>query len=702
MVPSSIRLKNFYSHLDSEIDFTKFNSVLLIGNTEGDYGKSNGSGKSAILESILWCLFNRSRTSMMNDIIRWGETTCSVEMEFDHAKKRYKIIRSRNRKNSTSSVEFFYLNQLGEWSDLSGSTSGSTNSIIESTIGLDYKTFVNSIYFRQNDISEFAESDPAKKKDILKSIIDISRWDEYEKSAKKLGRELVSDCKILEASLKDYDLIEATLEESKKSLADESNFLNLAKQEKASATEKLNRYSKEYEDLKKSSDTENYDSTLDEIESLRSAVKSLDEDLLTTDRSIEEENIIIKECNEKIAIKNEEIKNAEDYSEGIDERIKRTQDLITENSSSVASASSMLSSISDIHIIHGECYVCSQEIDDGLYERLKNEHESKIKLYKSQLEKSSFNLKNLKSELKSLKVQKENNIKIKRIESEIESLQLKVDSRRDVLLSFESRRDNLFKARSKSRAKLTAAEDILESLKNPSFKSLQKKIHSIKEEVERYSSSIISKAKDIGVLTERISSLEASIFDMRGKQLELAKKRGQATVFEKLTRMLGKSGIQTILLDGIIDDLESTSNRILSSIANEPILISLETQRVGSDGVSIVETLDLKIRKDGNLQDFKSLSGGEKFRISLALRVALSDLSSRYGGSSLEFLLLDEVNSPLDRYGVETLFVNVIKSLESSYKIMVITHDETLKEKFENVIDVTKVNGDSSIDFINR
>jgi len=80
----------------------------------------------------------------------------------------------------------------------------------------------------------------------------------------------------------------------------------------------------------------------------------------------------------------------------------------------------------------------------------------------------------------------------------------------------------------------------------------------------------------------------------------------------------------------------------------------------------------------------------------------LSDLSSRYGGASLEFLLLDEVNSPLDRYGVETLFVNVIKSLESSYKIMVITHDETLKEKFDSVIDVTKVNGESEIEFISR
>ena len=88
--------------------------------------------------------------------------------------------------------------------------------------------------------------------------------------------------------------------------------------------------------------------------------------------------------------------------------------------------------------------------------------------------------------------------------------------------------------------------------------------------------------------------------------------------------------------------------------------------------------------------------------MSLALRIALSDLSSRYGGSHLEFLLLDEVNSPLDRYGVETLFVSVIRSLESQYKMLVITHDETLKEKFENTINVTKVNGDSEVEFSSR
>jgi DNA repair exonuclease SbcCD ATPase subunit len=60
---------------------------------------------------------------------------------------------------------------------------------------------------------------------------------------------------------------------------------------------------------------------------------------------------------------------------------------------------------------------------------------------------------------------------------------------------------------------------------------------------------------------------------------------------------------------------------------------------------------------------------------------------------------LDEINSPLDKSGVETLFVNIIKQLESKYKILVITHDDSLKERFENVLDVSKINGDSVINF---
>jgi exonuclease SbcC len=148
--------------------------------------------------------------------------------------------------------------------------------------------------------------------------------------------------------------------------------------------------------------------------------------------------------------------------------------------------------------------------------------------------------------------------------------------------------------------------------------------------------------------------------------------------------------------------LESKSNKILESISEDSIKISLETQRKGSDGISIVDTLDLNVNKDGVVCNFNSLSGGEQFRIALALRIALSEIASDHGGSSLEFLLLDEVSSPLDKSGVETLFVSVIKVLESKYKMLVITHDDSLKERFDNIIEVQKINGESTTLFTTR
>ena len=257
---------------------------------------------------------------------------------------------------------------------------------------------------------------------------------------------------------------------------------------------------------------------------------------------------------------------------------------------------------------------------------------------------------------------------------------------------------NIFKEKlNKINKEIEDNTSILDSIKNDDFQMVREELKKLKKTKEDIQMGLSKHQQDLGRLLERQNLSQSMVDKMLEDKKSISKKMEKATLFLKLSKMFGKNGIQALLLDSIIEDLEKTSNTILSSMCNEPSTIVLETQRTGTDGTSIIETLDLKVRKDGNLQSFKSLSGGEKFRISLSLRIALSEISSRYGGSSLEFLLLDEVNSPLDRYGVETLFVNVIKSLEEKYKIMVITHDESLKEKFENIIDSTKVNGETEV-----
>jgi len=701
MIPSRLKMKNFFSHKDSEIDFSMFNSALLIGNTEGDYSKSNGSGKSAIFEAILWCLFNKSRASMMDDIIRWGEKTCSVDLEFSHNDVKYLVTRARNRVNSTSSVEFFVSNKDGGWENISCSTSGDTNLKIEELIKLDYKTFINSVYFRQNDISEFAESDPSKKKEILKSIVDISRWDDYEKGARKKVRDINSECKVLRGAVSDYDDVVERLSEAALQIKEAEKNTASLKGKYQSITDEIASLDSKYIVLKKSLDTDTYDRVIEDLKKLNLEKESLEKKIITIKEAVKTygEN---KASLEKDVVSLNLKLSGRSVIPLEDGKIEALRTKLIHFKAKKSSSQEVIKTLDEREILVGECYTCEQPISDEVHSKLKCDHDNKRDHYAAQLLEANDKILSLEEQLESsISIEKENK-DVTKIVSETDSVQYKLNLIKDSLkrevdalnLSDDKLSQLLFKIKNNM--------DILESIKNDDFQSLRVKLKNLKKDRDEVKALISEQDKEAGRLAERHSVLSQRESKMQKDKKKILKKLKRASLFEKLGKMFGKGGIQTILLDFVIEDLEDAANGILASICNEPAVIVLDTQRPGADGVSIIETLDLKVRKDGHLQNFKSLSGGEKFRISLALRVALSDISSRYGGSSLEFLLLDEVNSPLDRYGVETLFVSVIKSLEDRYKILVITHDESLKEKFDNVIDVTKVNGESELEFLKR
>jgi len=701
MIPLRLKMKNFFSHKDSEIDFSMFNSALLIGNTEGDYSKSNGSGKSAIFEGILWCLFNKSRAAMMDDIIRWGEKTCSVELEFSHNDSKYLVTRVRNRVNSTSTVEFFVLGKDGEWQNISCSTSGDTNSKIEELTKLEYKTFINSVYFRQNDISEFAESDPSKKKEILKSIVDISRWDDYEQAARKSVREIKTECKVLRGAISDYDDVVERLAEAALQIKEAEKNAASLKARYQSVTDEITSLDSKYIILKKSLDTDTYDRVIEDLKKLNSEKESLEKKILTIESAVKAYGDDKASLDGEISALKIRLsgRTAEPLEDG---RIETLRSQLVHFKAKKSSSREVLKTLDEREILVGECYTCKQPISEEVHSKLSCEHEEKREQYSRRFSEANDKILSLEEQLESaISIEKENK-EVSKILSEIDSTQYKLN-----LISDSLKRESDALSSSEDKVsqvlfKIKNNMDILESIKNDDFQSLRVKLKRLKKDRDETERLISEQDKEAGRLSERHSVLSQRESKMQKDKKKILKKLKRASLFEKLGKMFGKGGIQTILLDFVIEDLEKTANGILSSICNEPAVIVLDTQRPGSDGVSIIETLDLKVRKDGHLQNFKSLSGGEKFRISLALRVALSDISSRYGGSSLEFLLLDEVNSPLDRYGVETLFVSVIKSLEDRYKIMVITHDESLKEKFDNVIDVTKINGESELEFLKR
>jgi exonuclease SbcC len=701
MQPVSLVLENFFSHRSSEIDFKDFSSALLLGSTDGDYSKSNGSGKSAIFESILWCLFNKSRASMMDDVIHWGENKCSVTFDFIHESKTYRVKRTRLRSTSTSTVDFFALDEQGKWVSLSGSTSGDTNDKICSTIKLDYKTFVNSAYFRQNDISEFATSEASRKKEILKSIVDISKWDSYEKDSKKKLKEaqndlIVTQTKIdsLNEEIKELSPFHSKMEGLETLIRDKNS-------EQSSLQAEVEALSERYLKEKSLIDTDSWDRITAEIVSLKSNGKDLK---VKYDRYI---SILDEKTNSKNKIESE-ISDVEknisliNIDPDLESKVEKVKAEVYEYSSILKSSKEKLKELEKISIREEECYTCHQKVSPEDFSRIKSEHDQKIQFLKDKRENAENRVTYLEKSMEDLSKQMKDKKKVDAYNANLPILTFKVQSIRSDIEQIQKDKDELYEKLIGIKNKISEDETILSSLKNENFQMLNSKLKKRKEDLSEISSFILNSSIELGKLREKTSTLTLKKEALSSEQKNLAKKQDRVAVFEKMTKMFGKNGIQTILLDVVISDLEKKSNEILQSISSDSFVICLETQRAGSDGVSVVETLDLNVKKDGSLCNFYSLSGGEQFRIALALRIALSEMASNHGGSSLEFLLLDEINSPLDKSGVETLFVNVIKSLESKYKILVITHDESLKERFDNIIEVQKINGESTTSFASR
>jgi exonuclease SbcC len=478
-----------------------------------------------------------------------------------------------------------------------------------------------------------------------------------------------------------------------------SNSLEEKGKEKSILQEKVESLSERYLKMKNNIDTAAWDRAVAEISSLKSSGKDLKVRFDQVISNLEKRLAKSESLSSKISALEKKIKTLS-FDPDIEIKIEKMSKEWIECSGSLQQAKIKLKELSEIHLHDGKCHVCNQEVDDETSSRLHSEHASQVDHYTRKKASSEKRISYLVELKKELEKQKSDNLTIQQGKEEIESMSSQLEIIKDEISQGEAEKEDLYSRMVDIKRKISKNEEVLESLKDENFQSLHEELKASKTSLENISKEILQTGIKVGSLKEQTRSLATKKTELSELKKSFDSRSEELAIFEKMTKMFGKSGIQSLLLEAVISDLEKMANKILSSISDQ-FTISLETQRTGSDGVSTVETLDLNVKKDGALCGFSSLSGGEQFRIALSLRIALSEIATQHGGSSLEFLLLDEINSPLDKSGVETLFLNIIKQLENKYKILVITHDDSLKERFENVLDVSKINGESSISFYN-
>lgn len=206
-------------------------------------------------------------------------------------------------------------------------------------------------------------------------------------------------------------------------------------------------------------------------------------------------------------------------------------------------------------------------------------------------------------------------------------------------------------------------------------------------------------AKTIAVTETELERLNARLSELAERKTELEMLRSEIDDYMFLSEAFGKKGIQAVIIENAIPEIEAEANRILSRLSDNKMHVALVTQQRTKSG-GITETLDLLIGDDAGTRNYECFSGGEAFKVNFAIRVALSRLLARRSGAKLETLIIDEGFGSQDDLSRDRL-VKAIRSIQSEFaRILVITHFPDVREMFPMQIQVSKVHGASAFQLI--
>lgn len=197
---------------------------------------------------------------------------------------------------------------------------------------------------------------------------------------------------------------------------------------------------------------------------------------------------------------------------------------------------------------------------------------------------------------------------------------------------------------------------------------------------------------------QQLDALKAQQTDLKTQQETL---RRQLRIYQELAQAFGKNGIQALMIENVLPQLEVETNQILGRLSNHQLHVQFVTQRnrrsASRATAKPIDTLDIFIADAQGTRPYETYSGGEAFRINFAIRLALARLLAQRSGMALQLLIVDEGFGTQDEAGCDRL-IAAIQAIAPDFScILTVTHMPRLKEAFQTHIEVVKTQDGSQL-----
>lgn len=673
--PLRFEFSNMFAYGENNIvDFRNFAGIIGLF-------APNASGKSALLDSILFCIFDKcSKTNSADKIMNNKSDEFYCKLDFQIGDDKFFIERHAKRKSNGSVSVSVNFRKIGEDDliNLDGSRRSETNKIIQEYLGT-YDDFVLTTFSTQKDNKTFIDMTKKERQELLYRFLDIYVFVELYDLAKEESRsnaaeikrfasedyvtkrkELKGEIKEINQEIKNreeavkqnqeklklvndrIDRLRSKLrpvddrnideEDTKYKLSDAQSKIESTKAEQLKLDDKLRDYEvkiqmaqrtlDEFEDIESLQDQSNKLMTLQQkISDTKHKKASLDQQIDECERKIDALHNHEYDPNCKYCVQNPFVKDAKEAQSMIGGLLDQRKEF------------------DDIIDLSEKINSDLQEISDKIkkYNDLKREiesNESSYKLHQSQQETLS---------------------------SRIENLKLNIEKYNNDLEHYEK-----------------CKEDVKFN------KNLQGEINHViqeKQNIVDWIEAINDKIMDFKVdLRSKKSSLEY-VNQQEEYYKELLNDHEAYDMYMKATF---RDGIPYMILKKILPVITAEVNDTLMGIVDYTFELEVGEK----------DTIDGYIIDEGGRRIMELSSGMEQFVLSTAIRsslVRLSDLSKP------NFMAIDEGFGTLDAdklNNMDTLFGFLKKNFDF---VLCITHIMQIKDYVDGVISISKVDGRSEI-----
>ena len=658
---------------DNTFAYGKNNVVNLenLNGITGIFGR-NRSGKSSIVGTLMYSLFNTSdRGSIKNiHIVNARKRHCLTEVEFNANGIDYRVdrqtVKHQTRKGDVYASTGLNLCQIdsdgNEVKDLNGEQRRETEKELRKIIGTADDFLLTSLA-SQGEMNTFLKEKATSRKAILSKFLDLNVFENMVDLAKDESSHLRLKAKSYPTSNWEDEILK--LDESL-----------IEKRDDASAVDtKLNKKRKRIQELQIEIATSPDSETIfpQDIKNQNLIIKEINSSLTEVNKSIEKYCNEIS-LNEDVIDKIESVRDdfpIQEISEKLDLQRNLEKTLITtehEYDYQKTSLANMKKSVKKLlEVPCGDSFPKCKFIKDSHSNKLKIvKQEETLATLNSQLKASRKVLKTMEKEEFESQIKKYNELMQKMNQEKVKISNLTVSLNHEEVEMFQLTNE------------LEDAKDRLADMKlrvvddTPAVEStrIKNRISDLSREVKKLDSDRVSIAEKIGQIEMRIKKLKSD-------KKEYEKVTNQLKIFDLFIQAVSKRGIPKQIISSQLPVINSEISKILQSVAGFTVELEADIDS---------NSMDIFINYGDSKRVIELASGMEKMLSSLAIRVALINISSL---PKTDLLIIDEGFGALDETNVEVCG-QLLQSLKKWFKnIIIISHVDAIKDTVDNILDIT-------------